>query len=176
MEKAGGWEPILIDNNAAFGTMQLWPNPNNHCNFVRSYDGAGSGDVLKDMGTVQGTIQDTWDYPGLLDDPANRNRLLELLPAVQSALDDHFLHDVVGGLPIEVLPPDLKVDAVHPEFYKHLSNDQVDLLTSGQPQAMTREEYWAFRQADLVETMQWRRDHLGDALTTHFAKSPVAAG
>ena len=171
VEKSAGAEPILIDNNSGFGSSLLWQSPTNHCNFIKSYQGLGSGEVLKDMGTIHGVMMDTHDYPTLLDDPKARQQALSMAQQLPKLLDDKFIDQIVAELPRQVIPRGTEVEPPSSRIREFLSPEHLELLYSGQPAPLSGAALWQARQEELTSTLKWRRDHLAQALQEHFARS-----
>ncbi len=162
-----GLIPIPIDNDSGFGNLANQNCATNHCNFILSYDGAGSTPGLRQNGKVANHFIDTIFHRDLLDEPEERERILHLAGEFQKNLSDQKIEQMVERLPAEVIPEGAKVEYYLPET---IDPTTAELLTNGATEGLAGAGLFAFRKAQLKKTLAWRRDHLVDALKDYFAQ------
>lgn len=163
--------PVPIDNNAGFGTMIPWFTACDQVNFVKSYDGLGDGDVVREMGTIANIVRTSPLVGPALGHPALERRVFELEAELRAKLDDGWWSAAVSLLPNEMIPNGVKVDperempdgtplprgVTRATFFGSLSG------------TMSHAELVRARRAELRETFAWRRDHLREALVKYLA-------
>lgn len=169
----GVMRPVPIDNNCAFSTMVNWARPSSQVNFVESWDGVGTREVLKDLGTIRNLVQDSWTYPGLLADKRLRPRLRRIAGEVAAALDDGFFGEAVEALDRAVLPAALVVDPDE-AWTRELGAAERALLFGEIRTPLKGAALFAARKAELKRRFAWRRDRLGEALEAYWAAADAA--
>jgi len=167
METNRGVVPIPIDNNSGFGNLSTQKVGTNHCNFIRSFDGAGEAPGLRRNGTIANLFIDTMLHHELLDEAHERARIVELAREFQHQLTDEKIEMMVDDLPRAVIPGETKVEYYLPEG---LDPATKDLLANGAENGMSGDKLFSFRKNQLKGTLAWRRDNLVEALQTHFQK------
>lgn len=164
-----GVEPIPIDNNSGFGNLLTQKYATNHCNFIKSYDGAGAEPGIRQNGKIANLFIDTTLHSTLLDEPHERERALQLAGELIETLTDQKIAEFVERLPREIFPDDFVLDfaSIPPD----LERTSIEILKNGSRAGLTGEELFAFRKTQIKETLVWRRDHLLEALRTYFAEA-----
>lgn len=170
----GKVHPVPIDNNSGVGNLVNWKTATNHCNFIPSYDGAGSSPGLRQAGTIANIFLDTTLHAHILDEPHEQKRMLEIARDFTSRLTDEKIDEMVEKLPREIIPRGVKVSK---EFLKpRVEADTVEALANGASEGLSGKELYEFRKNQIRHTLAWRRDHLVEALEKFFqAKDPVRA-
>lgn len=166
--------PVPVDNNAGFSTMTVWSVPTNHVNFLPTYSGAGTLEVMKDLGTIRGVFYDAPVYSVLFDARKLRKRAVQRARQLAGDLTDARIRAMVDALPREIIPAGVKLDIEAPWLPK-LEPVARALLFGENPRALSGRELFEHRKAELVSTLIWRRDHLAEALEAHFASLDAGA-
>jgi hypothetical protein len=159
--------PVPVDNNCGFATMTVWSVPTSQVNFLPSYSGAGTLEVMKDLGTIRGVFYDAQVHAYLFHLEPVRKRALARAGEIAAELTDAKIRAMVEALPREVIPPgvSLEVDA---EWVPKLEPAARSLLFGESPKALRGNELFLHRKAELISTLAWRRDHLAEALAAYF--------
>lgn len=169
--KPGSYRPIPIDNNCGFGTMVNWKVPTSQTNFFPSYDGLGSAEFFKDLGTIRNIAMDSPVLTFTLGDAALRPRMLELARQLPVQLTDAFMQKAVAALPREIIPHGVKVDPT--EFASRLPKDvPAEMLYGSVTRPLSGQELFEHRKQELLRVFSWRRDHLFEALEKYFGENP----
>lgn len=164
-ETPAGISPIPIDNNSGFGNLVTQKVGTNHCNFIRSYDGAGQTPGLRQNGKIANHFIDTMLHYDLLDEPHEQQRIVELAEGFQKTLTDEKIEEMVERLPRAVIPDNVAVDFHLPE---NIDPETTGLLSNGAEKGLSGDRLFDFRKTQIKETLAWRRDHLVEALHQYF--------
>jgi hypothetical protein len=165
MDTERGVVPVPIDNNSGFGNLTTQKYATNHCNFILSYDGAGASPGIRQNGKIANHFIDTMLHHELLDEPHEKNRILELAQNFQSTLTDQRIEDMVERLPRAVIPDDARVEFALPPGIDPVTKE---LLSNGAEEGLSGDQLFLFRKSQIKETLRWRRDHLPQALESYF--------
>ena len=172
--RQGEVKPVPIDNNSGFGNLVNWKIPTNHCNFIQSYEGAGSTPGIRQNGTIANILMDTTLHQELLDEPHEQKRTLELARELVTNLSDETIEAMVERLPREIIPRGTRVTL--DELRSALDPQGLGILANGAQAGLSGQELFDFRKQQIKDTLRWRRDHLEQALTDYFAqKDPLKA-
>lgn len=162
-----GVKPIPIDNNSGFGNLSTQKMGTNHCNFIKSYDGAGETKGLRQNGKIANMFIDTMLHYELLDEAHEQKRILELAEQFKEKLTDEKIEQMVERLPRQVIPEGASVEFYLPE---NIDPRTEQLLSNGAVKGLSGDQLFAFRKRQLKDTLAWRRDNLPRALKQYFAE------
>ncbi|MBI4861937.1 MAG: hypothetical protein HY815_17015, partial [Candidatus Riflebacteria bacterium] len=168
-ESDGSFQPIPIDNNSGFGTMVVWRFPSSQMNFLETYDGVGSTEVMKDLGTIRNLVMDSEVHQVLLGQKRLRPRILVRASELRRRLHDGLVDGLVADLPREIIPRGVKVDPAEGEWLSKMSVPERRLLFGSLDRPIKGNELFEYRKDEIGRRFRWRRDHLEEALRAHFA-------
>jgi hypothetical protein len=159
--------PVPIDNDSGFGNLLTQKYPTNHCNFVKSFEPVGESKGIRLNGTIPNLLVDTMLHHDALDEPAEREQMLEAAQEVVGLLNDDKVEAMVDALPPQIIPPDTHISTAE---YQVLDPATRQVLAEGAHDGLGGAELLAFRKQELKETLFWRRDNLVGALSRYLDK------